>query len=133
MRKIEHIGIAVQDMDAAEATYTKLFGKGPYKREVVEDQGVITSFFKCGPNKIELIAPLGTDSVLHEYFKKHRSGLHHMALAVYDIEGEVKRLKNEGFHPVSQSVSRGADNRRIFFFHPKSTEGVLLEICQLKD
>ena len=104
-----------------------MFGKGPYKREVVEDQGVVTSFFKCGPNKIELIAPLGTDSVLHEYFKKHRSGLHHMALAVYDIQAEIDRLTNEGFHPVSQSVTQGADNRRIFFFHPKSTEGVLLE------
>ena len=133
MRKIEHIGIAVQDIDAAETTYTKLFGKGPYKREVVEDQGVITSFFKCGPNKIELIAPLGVDSVLHEYFKKHRSGLHHMALAVYDIQVEIDRLVKEGFLPVSQTITQGADNRRIFFFHPKSTEGVLLELCQLID
>tara|TARA_Y100000385_G_scaffold272550_1_gene313498 strand:+ start:2849 stop:3250 length:402 start_codon:yes stop_codon:yes gene_type:complete len=133
VRKIEHIGIAVQDIDAAEETYTKLFGKGPYKREVVKDQGVITSFFKCGPNKIELIAPLGVDSVLHGYFKKHRSGLHHMALAVHDIQMEIDRLVKEGFVPVSQSVTLGADNRRIFFFHPKSTEGVLLELCQLVD
>tara|TARA_B100000900_G_scaffold91435_2_gene74761 strand:- start:1067 stop:1468 length:402 start_codon:yes stop_codon:yes gene_type:complete len=133
VRKIEHIGIAVQNIEAAEETYTKLFGHGPYKREVVEDQGVITSFFKCGPNKIELIAPISPTSVLHDYFKKHRGGLHHMALAVHDIKSEVDRLVAEGFQPVSKTITQGADDRRIFFFHPKSTEGVLVELCQKID
>jgi methylmalonyl-CoA/ethylmalonyl-CoA epimerase len=130
MRKIEHIGIAVSDIDQANELYHKLLGTGPYKSEEVESQGVITSFFRNGPNKIELVAPTSPDSLIAKYLDKKGEGLHHIAFDVADIRQEMARLKQEGFKLLSEEPQSGADNKLICFVHPKSTHGVLIELCQ---
>jgi methylmalonyl-CoA/ethylmalonyl-CoA epimerase len=130
MRKIEHIGIAVSDIDQANELYHKLLGTGPYKSEEVESQGVITSFFRNGPNKIELVAPTSPDSPIAKYLDKKGEGLHHIAFDVADIRQEMARLKQEGFKLLSEEPQSGADNKLICFVHPKSTHGVLIELCQ---
>jgi methylmalonyl-CoA/ethylmalonyl-CoA epimerase len=130
MNKIEHIGIAVKDIVAANDTYTKLLGKPPYKSEKVESESVETSFFKTGESKIELLQASSEDSAIAKYIEKRGEGIHHIAFATDDIEKEVARLIGEGFQPISTAPKRGADNKLVFFFHPKSANGVLIELCQ---
>lgn len=130
MLKIEHLGIAVKDLNAANDLYAKLLGKPHYKVETVASENVDTSFFQIGESKIELLAATSPDSAIAKYIDKKGEGIHHIAFAVEDIETEVARLKAEGFIPISDKPKKGADNKMVFFFHPKSTGGVLVELCQ---
>ena len=131
MLKIEHIGIAVKDLEASNELFAKLLGKRHYKTEKVESEMVSTSFFKIGDSKIELLEASGSDSAITGFVEKRGEGIHHIAFEVDDIEKEIERLKAEGFVPTSsQKPFRGADNKLVFFFHPKSTNGVLIELCQ---
>ena len=130
MNKIEHLGIAVADLDAANKTYEALFGKPPYKQEEVESEGVITSFFESGPNKIELLGSTDPNSAIAKFIEKRGEGIHHVAFAVDDIHLEMKRLSDEGFQILNEEPKRGADNKLICFVHPKGTNGVLIELCQ---
>ena len=134
MKKIEHIGIAVKDIDVSNNLFASLFGKDHYKIEDVESEGVKTSFFKCGPNKIELLQATNEDSPIAKFIEKKGEGVHHIAFAVDDIEAEIARLTQEGFTMIHKKPKPGADNKLIAFLHPKSTNGVLIELCQeIKD
>jgi len=128
--RIEHIGIAVKDLAAAEALYTKLLGAEPYKREAVESEGVMTSFFRTGPNKIELLESTRPDGPIATAIEKRGEGIHHIAFEVADIRAEMARLKSEGFTLLSEEPKPGADNKLVCFIHPKSAGGVLVELCQ---
>ncbi|KAB2807042.1 methylmalonyl-CoA epimerase [Phaeocystidibacter luteus] len=128
--KIEHLGIAVKDLEKSEELFTALLGTKPYKREEVEREGVITSFFQTGPNKVELLEATKPDSPIAKYVEKKGEGLHHVAFAVEDIRAEMARLKGEGFTLLSDEPKEGADNKLVAFLHPKSTNGVLIELCQ---
>lgn len=130
MKKIEHIGIAVKNIEEANKTYTALFGTLPYKQEAVESEHVITSFFRCGPNKIELLQATDESSAIYKFIEKKGEGIHHIAFAVDNIEEETMRLKNEGFVPLLDKPKKGADNKLIMFLHPKNIHGVLVELCQ---
>jgi methylmalonyl-CoA/ethylmalonyl-CoA epimerase len=132
MNKIEHIGIAVKDLEASNELFTKLYGKPPYKSEAVESEGVTTSFFKVGPNKIELLEGTNSDSPITKFIAKKGEGIHHIAYDVTDIYSEIKRLKEEGFTVLNETPKNGADNKLVAFLHPKSTNGVLIELCQEK-
>ncbi|WP_040279551.1 methylmalonyl-CoA epimerase [Psychroserpens damuponensis] len=130
MEKIEHIGIAVKDIEASNELFGALFGKKHYKTEAVESEGVITSFFKNGPNKIELLQATNEDSPIAKFIEKKGEGIHHIAFAVANIEKEIARLKGEGFKMIHEKPKKGADNKLIAFLHPKATNGVLIELCQ---
>ena len=130
MKKVEHIGIAVKDLDASNELFSKLLGKPHYKTESVEREGVKTSFFESGDTKIELLEGSKEDSAISKFIEKKGEGIHHIAFLVDDIHAEVERLVGEGFQPVSKEPAPGADNKLVFFFHPKTTNGVLIEICQ---
>ena len=130
MNKIEHIGIAVKDIENANTLFAALFGEAHYKTETVESEGVMTSFFKCGPNKIELLQATNENSPIAKFIEKKGEGIHHIAFAVDNIEKEIERLKGEGFRMIHEIPKDGADNKRIAFLHPKSTNGVLIELCQ---
>ena len=130
MKKIEHIGIAVTDINKSNELFSKIFGKENYKSEIVESEGVITSFFQIGENKIELVEAKNPDSPISKYLQKNREGMHHIAFEVEDIEKEMERLKKEGIRLVNDSPKKGADNKLICFLHPKDTNGVLIELCQ---
>ncbi|MBU3680617.1 MAG: methylmalonyl-CoA epimerase [Flavobacterium sp.] len=130
MRKIEHIGIAVKDLAASNLVFEKLFGAQPYKQESVESEGVNTSFFASGPNKIELLEATHPDSPIAKFIEKKGEGIHHIAFDVADIQSEVARLQAEGFVLLNETPKRGADNKWVVFLHPKSTNGVLIELCQ---
>ena len=130
MNKIEHIGIAVKDLKKANILYAKLFGEPHYKIETVESEGVNTSFFKVGNNKIELLEATNDTSAIAKFIEKKGEGIHHIAFDVDDIEQEIKRLKNEGFKVINETPKKGADNKLVAFLHPKSTNGVLIELCQ---
>jgi methylmalonyl-CoA/ethylmalonyl-CoA epimerase len=130
MKKIEHIGIAVKDIAASNELYTQLFGKSPYKQEQVESEGVLTSFYKIGESKIELLQGLTPESAITKFIEKKGEGIHHIAFAVDDILAELKRLKAEGFQLINEEPKKGADNMLIAFLHPKGTNGVLIELCQ---
>jgi len=130
MKKIEHIGIAVKDLEASNRLFAKLFGKKQYKTEAVASEGVITSFFKSGPNKIELLQATNPNSPIAKFIEKRGEGVHHIAFAVKDIRAEIKRLQKEGFTVLNQMPKKGADNKLVVFLHPKTTNGVLIEICQ---
>ena len=132
MKKIEHIGIAVKDIDEAEQRFAKLLGTLSYKRETVESEGVITSFFKTGESKLELLAPTRPDSPIQKFLDKKGEGIHHIAFEVDDIEQKMATLKQEGFILINDQPKDGADNKKIAFIHPKSTGGILVEICQEK-
>jgi methylmalonyl-CoA/ethylmalonyl-CoA epimerase len=127
MLKIEHIGIAVKDLEASNALYSRLLGKPPYKSESVATEQVNTSFFQIGDSKVELLHATGDESAIAKFIDKKGEGIHHIAFAVEDIEKEVARLKAQGFQPISDKPKRGADNKLVFFFHPKSTNGVLVK------
>jgi methylmalonyl-CoA/ethylmalonyl-CoA epimerase len=128
--KIEHIGIAVKDLDAANEVYSKLLGVEPYKSEGVESEGVMTSFFQTGVNKIELLAATNSDSAIAKFIDKKGEGIHHIAFHVDDIYAEMDRLRKEGFVLLNDEPKMGADNKLICFVHPKGTHGVLVELCQ---
>ncbi|MDA8857968.1 methylmalonyl-CoA epimerase [Flavobacteriales bacterium] len=130
MQKIEHIGIAVTDIDASNKVFEKVFGKENYKSEKVESEGVVTSFFQIGENKIELVAATNPDSPISKFLSRNREGMHHIAFAVDNIEVEMERLKNEGITLLNDVPKKGADNKLICFLHPNSTNGVLIELCQ---
>lgn len=130
MKKIEHIGIAVKDLEISNKVFATLFGKAHYKIEVVESEHVITSFFKSGPNKIELLQATNNESPIAKFIEKKGEGIHHIAFAVDDIDKELKRLTEEGFELIHKTPKKGADNKLIAFLHPKSTNGVLIELCQ---
>lgn len=130
MNKIEHIGIAVKDLKASNALFEKLLGVPPYKEEAVESEGVTTSFFESGPNKIELLEATTEDSPIAKFLEKKGEGIHHIAFAVDDIEAEIERLQGEGFRMIHEKPKAGADNKLIAFLHPKGTNGVLVELCQ---
>ncbi len=130
MKKIEHIGIAVKSIENANQIYTSLLGASPYKMEEVKSEGVKTSFFKIGNNKIELLEAINPDSPIAKFIEKRGEGVHHIAFAVDDIQSEIVRLKNEGFIVLNDTPKKGADNKLVVFLHPKSTAGVLVELCQ---
>ena len=130
MKKIEHLGIAVKNLEEANKTYAKLFNQEPYKLETVESEGVSTSFFKVGENKIELLEATNPNSAIAKYIAKKGEGIHHVAFDVDDIYAEMERLKNEGFVILNEEPKKGADNKLVCFVHPKSANGVLIELCQ---
>ena len=130
MLKIEHIGIAVKDLAASNKLFAKLLGVTHYKEEMVEAEKVKTSFFKTGETKIELIAGLNEENAISKFIAKRGEGMHHIAFAVDDIQLEIKRLKAEGFVFIAETPRKGADNKLICFLHPKSGNGVLIELCQ---
>ena len=130
MIRIEHLGIAVKDLDAAEAVYTRLLGVAPYKREAVEREGVITSFFLVGTNKIELLESTRPDGPIAKAIEKRGEGIHHVAFEVDDIRVEMARLKAEGFTLLSDEPKPGADNKLVCFVHPRDANGVLVELTQ---
>ncbi len=130
MNKIEHIGIAVKDIQLSGSLYEKLLHTTIYKTEDVASEGVTTAFLQCGPNKIELLEASSADSPIAKFIEKQGEGIHHIAFGVEDIEKEVERLKAEGFQPISDKPKKGADNKLFFFFHQQSANGVLIELCQ---
>ena len=130
MKKIEHIGIAVKDLVVSNALFEKLLGVSPYKQEEVESEGVTTSFFKSDTSKIELLASTDENSVIAKFIEKKGEGMHHIAFEVDDIEQEIRRLKEDGFHVLNEIPKKGADNKLVVFLHPKNTNGVLIELCQ---
>ncbi|WP_199726761.1 MULTISPECIES: methylmalonyl-CoA epimerase [unclassified Aquimarina] len=130
MNKIEHIGIAVKDIDKSNSLYEQLLGVAPYKQEIVESESVITSFFKVGENKIELVASTKEDGPIGKFISKKGEGIHHIAFDVDDIEKELERLEKEGFQLINKTPKKGADNKLVAFIHPKTTNGVLVELCQ---
>ena len=130
MNKIEHIGIAVKDLETSNALFASLFGVGHYKVEEVKREGVKTSFFKAGHNKIELLEATNPESPIAKFIEKRGEGIHHIAFAVTDIVSEIARLKSEGFIILNGTPRKGADNKLVAFLHPKSSNGVLIELCQ---
>ena len=130
MLKIEHIGIAVKDIEASNTLFTKLFNRPPYKMEVVESEGVSTSFFQMGESKIELLEATNENSPIAKFIEKRGEGIHHIAYDVADIRAEMQRLKDEGFQLLNEEPKKGADNKLVCFLHPKGTNGVLIELCQ---
>ena len=132
MVRIEHIGIAVRDLSQANDLFKKLFGEAAYKSETVDSEKVTTSFFKVGPNKIELLEAEAPESAISKFIEKKGEGIHHIAFEVDDIHQEMDRLKKEGFTLINEQPKDGADNKLVCFLHPKSTNGVLVELCQEK-
>ena len=128
--KIEHIGIAVKDAKASVDLFSKLFNVQPYKTEKVASENVNTVFFQLGENKIELLESTSTESAIAKFLEKKGEGIHHIAFDVQDIFAEITRLKNEGFFFINEEPKQGADNKLIVFLHPKSCNGVLIELCQ---
>lgn len=128
--KIEHIGIAVKSLASSNDLFAKLFNAPHYKVEAVESEGVATSFFQVGPNKIELLEATNPNSPIAKFIEKKGEGIHHIAFAVADIHAEMERLKNEGFVLLNEKPKKGADNKLVCFLHPKSSNGVLIELCQ---
>lgn len=130
MKKIEHIGIAVTDINKSNELFSKIFGKKNYKSETVESEGVTTSFFQIGESKIELVSATNSESPISKYLQKNREGMHHISFEVEDIVREMARLKAEGIRLLNDTPKKGADNKIICFLHPKDTNGVLIELCQ---
>lgn len=129
---LEHIGIAVKDLEKAKLLYQTLLQVPPYKDEYVESQDVWTSFFKAGETKVELLWSENETSVINKFIEKRGEGMHHMAFEVQDIHAEMERLKAEGFRLLYEEPQPGADNKLICFIHPKDTGGTLIELCQDK-
>ncbi|MDG1433121.1 MAG: methylmalonyl-CoA epimerase [Saprospiraceae bacterium] len=130
MEKIEHIGIAVKNLENGNNIYKKLLGKAHYKIEEVKSENVKTSFFHVGANKIELLEATSPDSPIAKFIEKRGEGIHHIAFAVKDIQQEMQRLENEGFTLLNKVPKKGADNKLVCFVHPKTANGVLIELCQ---
>lgn len=132
IKRIEHLGIAVKDIEASAKVFSTLLGTDSYKQEIVESEGVLTSFFKVGESKIELLQATNEESAIAKYLAKNKEGFHHVAFEVDNIDAELERLQGEDFVLIHQSPKDGADNKRIAFLHPKSTNGLLVELCQEK-
>lgn len=132
IKKIEHLGIAVKDLNVSIPLYEKLFQTPCYKTESVESEGVKTAFFQIGESKIELLEASNPDSPIAKFLEKRGAGFHHVAFEVDDIDKEIERLTNEGFQLIHTSPKDGADNKRIAFLHPKSSDGLLVELCMEK-
>lgn len=130
MLKIEHLGIAVKNLEVSNLVFTKLLNTSPYKNEMVESESVNTSFFLLGDSKIELLEATNEESPIAKFLEKKGEGLHHIAFEVDDIDSEMKRLEKEGFVLLNSEPKKGADNKLVCFLHPKSTNGVLIELCQ---
>ena len=130
IKKIEHIGIAVKDLNKSENLFEKLLGQKPYKKEEVKSEGVVTSFFKVADQKIELLHASNKESPISKFIDKRKEGVHHLALHVDSIKKEVERLERLGFEFISTTPKKGADNKMIVFLHPKTTNGVLVELCE---
>lgn len=130
MVRIEHIGIAVNELEKANDLFRKLFGEAAYKSETVDTEYVTTSFFKIGQSKIELLEASSPESTISKFIEKKGEGIHHIAFEVDDIKMEMERLKAEGFQLLNDEPKNGADNKLVCFLHPKSTNGVLVELCQ---
>ncbi len=130
MNQIEHLGIAVRNLEVSIPLYEALLNTTCYKREEVVSEHVITAFFKSGPNKIELLQATSEESAIHKFIEKRGEGIHHVAFSVDDIESEMARLRKDGFRLLNEHPKRGADNKLICFVHPKDTSGVLTELCQ---
>ena len=130
MNKIEHIGIAVKSLGISNEIFEDILGTSSYKTESVESEGVSTSFFKIGPNKIELLEATRDDSPIAKFIEKKGEGIHHIAFAVDNVEEEILRLQKKGYRLINEVPKKGADNKRIAFLHPKSSNGVLIELCQ---
>ncbi len=131
--KLEHIGIAVKNIKDSNALFSQLLGVAPYKEELVESEGVLTSFFQTGESKVELLEATREDSAIAKYIEKRGEGMHHVAFEVADIRQEMARLRAEGFRLLNEEPKRGADNKLVCFIHPKSANGVLVELCQSID
>jgi methylmalonyl-CoA/ethylmalonyl-CoA epimerase len=127
---IDHIGIAVKDLSSSDNLFSKLLNTSPFKHETLEHQKVEVSFFQTGESKLELLQGIGEDSPISKFIEKKGEGIHHIAFLVEDIYTEIDRMKNEGFEPLQESPRLGADQKLVFFFHPKTTNGVLIELCQ---
>ena len=132
VKQIEHIGIAVKSIEESMKVYESLFQNTFYKEEIVESEGVRTAFIKVGESKIELLEATNPESPIAKFLEKGKEGFHHIAFEVDDIDSELVRLNNEGFNLIHQTAKEGADNKRIAFLHPKSTTGMLIELCQEK-
>lgn len=132
VKRIEHLGIAVKSISDSLESFEKLLGTNCYKEEIVESEGVKTAFIQIGESKIELLEAINPESPIAKFLEKRGSGFHHVAFEVDDIDSELSRLKKEGFVLIHESPKDGADNKRIAFLHPKSTEGLLVELCQEK-
>ena len=130
IKKIEHVGIAVKDLNKSNSLFKKLLGEASYKTETVEAEAVTTSFFKLGDQKIELLQAETSNSPVSKFLNKRGEGMHHLALHVEDLQKEIERLEKEGFSFFSKNPTKGADNKMIVFLHPKTTNGVLIELCQ---
>ena len=130
IKRLEHIGIAVKNLKTANQLYKQLLGKRHYKTEAVESENVLTSFFKSGQSKIELLEATSPESAIAKFIEKRGEGIHHIAFEVDDIHAEMKRLEAEGFRLLNEKPKRGADNKLVCFIHPKSANGVLVELCQ---
>ena len=130
INKVEHLGIAVTEIDISNKLFAKLLGKEHYKLETVNSESVITSFFKVGEQKIELLQSTNNNGPIAKFIEKRKEGAHHLAFHVDSITDEIKRLKKEGFEFISETPKKGADNKIIVFLHPKTTNGVLIELCQ---
>ena len=130
MKRLEHIGIAVKDLEASNELFARLLGKKHYKIEEVASENVLTSFFKTGQAKVELLEGTSSDSPISKFIEKRGEGIHHVAFEVKDIKAEMQRLEKEGFRILNKEPKRGADNKLVCFIHPKSANGVLVELCQ---
>lgn len=130
MNKIEHIGIAVKSLAFSNEVFAKILNVSPYKFEEVASEGVMTSFFQVGDSKIELLEATKPDSPIARFLDKKGEGIHHIAFDVKDIKAEMQRLANEGFILLNPEPKKGADNKLVCFLHPKTTNGVLIELCQ---
>ncbi len=128
--KIEHIGIAVKDLEASKVLFEKLLGVASYKDEIVESEMVTTSFFATDTQKIELLGATSSESAIAKFLEKKAEGIHHIAFEVADIYAEMDRMRNEGFQLLNEQPKKGADNKLVCFIHPKSANGVLVELCQ---
>ncbi|MBX7240953.1 MAG: methylmalonyl-CoA epimerase [Bacteroidia bacterium] len=132
LNKVEHIGIAVKNLQESAIIFTRLLGVEPYKQESVESEGVNTLFFQVGETKIELLEASKPESAIAKFIEKKGEGIHHLAFDVSDIHTEMKRMETEGFRLLNPEPKEGADNKIICFLHPKETNGVLIELCQEK-
>jgi len=132
IKHLEHIGIAVKSLKESSEVFKKLFNDPAYKTEEVSSEGVKTQFYKVGNVKVELLEATSPDSAISKFINKKGEGVHHLAFEVDNIKQEMKRLKKQGFSIINDAPKNGADNKSIFFLHPKSTNSVLIELCQEK-
>jgi methylmalonyl-CoA/ethylmalonyl-CoA epimerase len=130
MKKIDHIGIAVKSVEHSNDLFSRLFNRAPFHQEILESQHLQVSFFALEDTKIELLEPVSEESTVHKFLQNKGEGIHHVAFEVEDIYEEMERLKSEGFQPLSEKPYVGALNKLVCFFHPKTTNGVLVELCQ---